>query len=67
MTTAFVVDVATEISSTTTGHDMDCAADNFWTLLGSLIQMGGWALILIVLAPMIIGWVLPGPLERKKK
>jgi hypothetical protein len=67
MTTAFVVDVATEISSTTTGHNMDCAADNFWTLLGSLIQMGGWALILIVLAPMIIGWVLPGPLERKKK
>ena len=67
MTTAFVADVVTEISSTTTGHNMDCAADNFWTLLGSLIQMGGWALILIVLAPMIIGWVLPGPLERKKK
>ena len=67
MTTAFVADVVTEISSTTTGHNMDCASDNFWTLLGSLIQMGGWALILIVLAPMVLGWILPGPLERKKK
>ena len=67
MTTAFVADVATEISSTTTGHNMDCAPDNFWSLLGSLIQMGGWALILIVVAPMVLGWILPGPLEKKKK
>jgi hypothetical protein len=67
MTSAFVTDVATEISHGTTGGNMDCAADNFWTLLGSLIQMGGWALILIVLAPMVLGWILPGPLERKKK
>ena len=67
MTSAFVVDVVTEISSTTAGHNMDCAPDNFWSLLGSLIQMGGWALILIVVAPMVLGWILPGPLERKKK
>jgi len=67
MTTAFVTDVVTEMSITTTEHSMDCAPDNFWSLLGSLIQMGGWALILIVLAPMVLGWILPGPLERKKK
>ena len=67
MTSAFVADVVTEISNTTTGHNMDCAPDNFWSLLGSLIQMGGWALILIVVAPMVIGWILPGPLEKKKK
>ena len=67
MTTAFVVDVATEISSTTTGHDMDCAPDNIWTIMQSLVEIGGWALLLIFVAPMIIGWVLPGPLERKKK
>jgi len=67
MTTAFVADVVTEMSITTTEHSMDCAPDNFWSLLGSLIQMGGWALILIVLAPMVLGWILPGPLERKKK
>jgi hypothetical protein len=68
MTTAFVTDVATEISSTTTTeHSMNCAPDNFWSLLGSLVEMGGWALILIVVAPMILGWILPGPLEKKKK
>jgi len=66
-TTAFVADVVTEISHKTAGGDMDCAPDNFWSLLGSLIQMGGWALILIVVVPMVLGWILPGPLERKKK
>ena len=44
-----------------------CAPDNFWTLLGSLVEMGGWFLILIVVAPMVLGWILPGPLEKKKK
>jgi len=67
MTSAFVTDVVTEISYRTAGGNMDCAPDNFWSLLGSLIQMGGWALILIVVAPMVLGWILPGPLERKKK
>ena len=67
MTTAFVVDVATEISSTTTGHNMDCAPDNIWTIMQSLVEIGGWALLLIFVAPMIIGWILPGPLEKKKK
>ena len=68
--TAFVADVVTEVTDTTptfTGADMQCAPDNFWSLLGSLVEMGGWALILIVVAPMVMGWVLPGPLERKKK
>jgi len=69
-TSAFVADVVTEamdMNPTTTGHDMNCAPDNFWSLLGSLVEMGGWALILIVVAPMVLGWILPGPLERKKK
>ena len=44
-----------------------CAPDNFWTLLGDLVSMGGWLLILVILAPMVLGWILPGPLERKKK
>ena len=66
-TSAFVTDVVTEISHKTAGGNMDCAPDNFWSLLGSLIQMGGWALILIVVAPMVLGWILPGPLEKKRK
>ena len=50
------------------GQDMtNCAPDNFWTLLGSLVEMGGWLLILVVVAPMVLGWLLPGPLERAKK
>jgi hypothetical protein len=70
MTTAFVADVATEVMiPTKTGSNTmsSCAPDNFWSLLGTLIEMGGWLLILIVVAPMVLGWILPGPLERKKK
>ena len=68
MASAFVADVVTGISSTTTTeHSMNCAPDNFWSLLGSLVEMGGWALILIVVAPMMLGWILPGPLEKRKK
>ena len=43
------------------------APDNFWTLLGKLVGMGGWVLGLILILPMLLGWILPGPLERKKK
>ena len=67
MTSAFVVDVVTEISYRTAGGDMDCAPDNIWTIMQSLVEMGGWALLLIFVAPMVIGWILPGPLEKKRK
>ena len=43
------------------------APDNFWTLLGKLISMGGWALILIVIVPMLFSWLLPGPIQLKGK
>ena len=46
---------------------IECAPDNFWTLLGSLVEMGGWLLVLIFVVPMILGWILPGPLERKRR
>ena len=67
MTSAFVVDVVTEISHRTAVGDMDCAPDNIWTIMQSLVEIGGWALLLIFVAPMIIGWILPGPLEKKRK
>ena len=44
-----------------------CAPDNFWTLLGGLVEMGGIYFIAILIIPMIAGGLLPGPLERKKK
>ena len=45
------------------------APDNFFTLLGKLVVMGGWLLGLVLLLPMVIGWIIPGPLttNRKKK
>ena len=43
------------------------APANFWTLLGQLIEMGGWALILIVIVPMVFSWLMPGPIQFKKK
>ena len=46
---------------------MECAPDNFWSLLGSLVEIGGWFLLLLILVPMVMGWILPGPLRRKKK
>ena len=43
------------------------APANFWSLLGELVSMGGWALILIVLVPMVFSWLMPGPVQFKKK
>ncbi len=58
---ASAMSVGADLLSPKTGDTTlnDCAPDNFWTLLGSLIEMGGWALILIIVLPMIAGWVLP--------
>ena len=45
----------------------DCAPDNLWSVLGLLIEMGGWALILFFLLPILIGWILPGPTKLNRK
>ncbi len=68
-TTAFVASAVTDLAMNSTKEQemTSCAPDNFWTLIGSLVEMGGWLLILIFVAPMILGWVLPGPLEIKKR
>ena len=68
---ASVTSVIVDVMNPSTGGDMptaaSCAPDNFWTLLGDLVSMGGWLLILVIIIPMILGWLLPGPLERAKK
>jgi len=43
------------------------APSNFFDTLGELISMGGWLLILIVVVPMVLGWIIPGPLTTHKK
>ena len=73
--TAFATSVVADQmhSSPTTGKGdsmhtaASCAPDNFWTLLGDLVSMGGWLLILVIVIPMVLGWLLPGPLEKAKK
>ena len=70
MTGAFATDVMTEVLTTSKEtQTIIKAPDNFFTLLGSLAEMGGWLLILIIVIPMVLGWFLPGPtkLNRKKK
>ena len=68
---ASVTSVVADVMTPTKGGGMptaaSCAPDNFWTLLGDLVSMGGWLLILVIVIPMILGWLLPGPLERAKK
>ena len=66
---ASVLSVGADLSNKKTGDTIlsDCAPDNFWTLLGDLVAMGGWLLILVIVIPMILGWLLPGPLEKAKK
>ena len=68
---ASVTSVVADVMTPSKGGNMptadSCAPDNFWTLLGDLVSMGGWLLILVIVAPMVLGWILPGPLERKKK
>ena len=66
------VEAATPRSSLTTEGvstmSNNCAPDNFWTALGTVVEMGGIYLILaFVVVPLLVGWMAPGPLERKKK
>ena len=55
---------ASEINADTVVQE---APANFWDLLGSLVEMGGWLLVLIFVVPMLLGWILPGPLTTHGK
>ena len=62
--------VNAEPISVTADTVVNKAPDNFFTLLGKLVGMGGWLLGLVLLLPMVLGWIIPGPLKmhkRKKK
>ena len=67
LTTAAGADIATEtmIGTKGSGDMSSCAPDNFWSLLGSLVEMGGFLLLGVVLIPMLLGWFLPGPVKLK--
>tara|TARA_R110002020_G_scaffold160496_6_gene344974 strand:- start:126 stop:554 length:429 start_codon:yes stop_codon:yes gene_type:complete len=45
----------------------NCVEPNFFSVVQQLVESGGWLLTLVILVPMVLGWILPGPLERRKK
>ena len=46
---------------------IECAPDNIFSLLEKLVGVGGWFLILLFVVPMLLGWILPGPLTTHGK
>ena len=68
MTSAFVVDVVTEISYRTAVNSMDCAPDTIWTVAEKAVELGGIGLILaFIVVPVIAGWLIPGPTKLNRK
>lgn len=68
MTGAFVTDVATEVLTTNQEtQTIIKAPDNFFTLIHKMVEIGGWALVLIFVLPMVLGWALPGPTKLNRK
>ena len=73
---AYVTDVVTEVTMTkkasgtvlqTEQGMIECAPDNIFSLLEKLVGVGGWFLILLFVVPMLLGWILPGPLTTHGK
>jgi hypothetical protein len=68
---AFVTSVGADLLMDTQTRGIDgmnsCAPDNFWSLLGQLVETGGWLLLLIVVVPMLFSWLIPGPVKFKSK
>ena len=66
---ASVMSVGADLSSEKTGGTTlnNCVEPNFFSVVQQLVESGGWLLTLVILVPMVLGWILPGPLERRKK
>ena len=67
--TAFVTSVTADLTMDTRmrGIDMECAPTNFFDLLEAVVVQLSWWGLLLIGVPIVLGWLLPGPLERKKK
>ena len=65
-TTAFVADAVTEATSIGSGNMSECVT-GFWPMVGLVIEAGGWLLAGVILVPLIMGFLIPNGLERKKK
>lgn len=65
-TTAFVSSAVVQATSIGSGNMSECVT-GFWPLIGLVIEAGGWLLAGIILVPLIMGFLIPNGLERKKK
>ena len=65
-TTAFVSSAVVQATSIGSGNMSECVT-GFWPLIGLVIETGGWLLAGIILVPLIMGFLIPNGLERKKK
>ncbi len=60
--------VAAGITGTALSVGSQCveAPDTVWSVAEKAVQVGGLGLIVLFAAPAVLGWLLPGPLERKR-
>jgi len=62
---AFLTDAVVGVSSNPAAQIIE-APDNIFSVVQRLVELTGWGLILVFAAPVVLGWLLPGPLERKR-
>ena len=69
-TTAFVADVVMEATPIGKGNMSECVT-GFWPLLGQVVSTGGWVLGAVLIAgmvvPLLMGYLIPNGMEKKKK
>ena len=69
-TTAFVSSAVVQATSIGSGNMSECVT-GFWPLLGQVVSTGGWVLGAVLIAgmvmPLIMGYLIPNGMEKKKK
>jgi len=64
-TTAFVADAVMGAANSPAAQIIQ-APDNVFSVIQRLVEVAGWGLLVVFAAPILLGWLLPGPLERKR-
>jgi len=64
-TTAFAVDAIMGAADSPAAQIIE-APDNIFSVVQRLVELTGWGLLAVFVAPVVLGWLLPGPLERKR-
>lgn len=62
---AFLTDAVVGVSSNSAAPIIE-APDNLFSVVERLVELTGWGLLAVFVAPVVLGWLLPGPLERKR-